>query len=413
MKHVLVLTGRFLPNMSANGVCINNILQRLPKNEYQVTCICYDDTETLQDDKIKVIRVSRGPLYSFLYRYEKNNTPLINTLRKAITFVDKICKIPFLILWPWSDPIYTRRVYRIAENLYKQAPFDYVIAVHMPISSLIVADKLKKKFPQIKYIPVFLDSLSGGRPISMFSEGWNREKKLRWEHLLLPNADKIIVMESSRAHHEQYSSSTTYYNKFVYMDIPLLCEPPKDKYDNPFQEKNEIKVIFSGAAVQPMRNIKFFSELAKAIHTKEPRIVFYIIGQSNCVNLFDPEYIRYIGPVAHENLLSYLYYSDILLNFGVRVPSAISGKIFEYMAFGKPIVSTFSIENEACIPYLQKYPISLIIKEDMDNLEQASEDMLSFIHTSLGRRVEFNQIKVSFRNNIPDTFIEEIFEKDC
>ena len=406
MKHVLVLTGRFLPQMSANGVCINNIIQRLPKSEFQVTCICYDDTETMQDDTIKIIRVSR------VYRTEKKNSPLVNALKKAAITGEKICKIPFLISWPWSDPFYTRRVYRIAKELYSLTPFDYVIAVHMPISSLIVADKLKKKFPRIKYIPYFLDSLSGGRPISLFSEEWNRKKKLDWEKRLLPNADKIVVMESSCAHHEQYSSSTSYYNKFVYLDIPLLCKPEKKEYKNPFSENDKIIVTFSGAAVQPLRNMIFFSELAKTIHAMDPKIVFYIIGQSNCEKLYDPDYIRYLGPIAHENLLPYLDHSDILLNFGVRVPSAISGKIFEYMAFGKPIISTFSIENEACIPYLLKYPISLLVEENMDKLEKSAEEMLSFMHTAAGRRVEFAQIKDTFRNNLPETFIEEIFEKD-
>lgn len=397
--------------MSANGVCINNIIQKLPVNDYNVTCLCYDDYETTSDDLVRIIRISRGPFKSFLYRNETNNNRVIKVLCKIVSFLEKAINILFIASWPWNDPIYTGKVFKRTKQLHKETAFDYIIAVHTPISSLIVAHRMKKKYPNIKYIPYFLDSLSGGRPYSLISKKCNLIKKLQWEKHLLSNADKIIVMESSRKHHEQYSCETSYYNKFIYLDVPLLNIHEEIKYDNPFPDDDEIRVLYSGVAIQPMRNMSFVANLAKKVHEIDSRIVFYVIGQCNCENLFDPTYIRYLKSIPHEQLLPYLEYSDVLINFGVRVPSAISGKIFEYMSFGKPIISTFSIPNEACITYLYRYPLSLLLEENKDNIDKTAHDTVDFIIRNLGKKVNLFDIKKTFKNNLPETFIEEVFEK--
>jgi glycosyltransferase involved in cell wall biosynthesis len=217
-------------------------------------------------------------------------------------------------------------------------------------------------------------------------------------------------MEASRKHHEMYSSQMSYYNKFLYLDIPLLCGHEETFLKNPFPANDEIRVVYTGVALQPMRNISYFVELAKKVNAIDPRIVFYVIGQSNCANMFNHKCIRYLDSMPHEQLLPYLESADVLINLGVRVPSAISGKIFEYMSFGKPIISTYSIPNEACITYLNRYPMSLLIEESDSGIEQAAKEMVDFISSNLGNRIGFNDIKSIYRNNLPETFIEEVFE---
>lgn len=410
-KNILFLTGRYLPNMSANGVCINNIIRTLPPDDYKVSCICYDDGEKTAGDNVRIIRVSRGLLKSLMYKTEKKSGKLNAVFGKAIALANKIKDIPFLLSWPWNDPIFTNRVFRKAEKLHKKNPFDYVVAVHMPLSSLIAANKLKKKYPEVRFIPYFLDSLSAGRPISYMSEEWNRKKKLNWERKLLPAADKIVVMEASRAHHEKYSAQAEYYDKFVYLDVPLLCVQNNTDAPNPFGEEQKIQVTFGGAALHPMRNMQFFIKLADKIHSIDDRIVFNIIGQCNCQDRFDPEIIRYHQPLPHDQLIPYLAHSDVLLNFGVRVPAAISGKIFEYMSFGKPIISTYGIQDEACIPYLKKYPRALLIEENEDVPDQTAQEAAEFIRCSIGCQADTETIKTTYRNNLAETFIQEIFDE--
>ncbi len=406
-KRVLVLLGRYFPKASANSICTQNILDLLPKEKYDIEIICYKDGLNTNTG-YKVSKISRGLIHNLDYKFESKSDRISGVLRKCCTLLIKAKLLPFLFVWPWADPIFTYKVYRKAEELNAICAFDYVLSIHMPISSLIVGNKLKKKHNSIKYIPVFWDSLSGGVPISLFSKEWNLNKKLKWERKLLKNADKIVVMESSRLHHLKYSKMFDYYTKFIYLDIPLLvCHNTRD-YISPFN-KEKINVVFCGTANFPMRNIEYFGILAKNIENIDNRIMFYVIGKCNCTNYFTSTNITYLQEIPHDKLPPYIACSDVLLNFGVKTPSAISGKIFEYMAYAKPIISTYSIAEEACIPYLKKYPVSLLIDENDVNYESQARKIVDFINYSVNKKIDIVEIRNIFKNNMPETFDNAIF----
>jgi glycosyltransferase involved in cell wall biosynthesis len=277
----------------------------------------------------------------------------------------------------------------------------------MPLSSVIVGHKLKNEYPEIQFYPYFLDSLSGGRPIGIMSEQWNMKMKLKWEDRLLVNADKIIVMESSRAHHEKYNKNKCFYNKLFYLDIPLLSETHSDAIRR--KKDDKINVIFCGTANYPMRNVKYFLDLVSRI--KNDNIIFTFIGSSNYKPLTESKIknVRYIPSVAHDMLTEYYLNADILFNLGVTTKSAISGKIFEYMSYGKPIISTYSIDDEACLPYLQKYQLSFLVDERSDITNEKAAELYNFIEENYNKRVDISYIKKIFYKNMPNTFVDEIF----
>ena len=410
MKRVLILTGRYLPTPSVNSVCIHNITQKMSADEYDITYIGYKDGKFITNNGEKIYRVSRGILYSLSYRLENNKSHIVNIAKKIISVFIKIKQLPFLVCWPYNDPIYTKRVYSLAKKLHKKNPFDAVIAVHMPLSSIIVGHKLKKKYPNILFYPYFLDSLSGGRPIRIMSESWNLKKKLHWEEKLLDNADKIIVMEASRKHHEKYNAQKDFFSRFCYLDIPLFIGGTLQK--KKLKEiDGKINIVFCGTANYPMRNIKYFFEIANFIKNVNKNIFFTFIGLSNYRPLIENIYenIRYISFVPHDKLDEYLNSADIFLNLGVTTPSAISGKIFEYMSYGKPIISTYSIDNEACLPYLRKYPLSFLIDEREKNIEIVAKETLKFISENCDKQIDSSLISDTFILNKPETFIEALF----
>ena len=65
MKRVLVLEGRYFPKASANTICMQNVLDSLEKNLYEVDIICYKDG--LENENKNVYKISRG-LIQFLPR---------------------------------------------------------------------------------------------------------------------------------------------------------------------------------------------------------------------------------------------------------------------------------------------------------------------------------------------------------
>lgn len=403
--NILILTGRYLPKMSPNGVCINNIIHCLIDSGHKVTCVCYDDKLSYTNEKIEIVRIPRDFINELQYKLEDDNSRKTSVLKKICKWIKKIDTVLHIPIWPWLDPYFTRREYIVAKQIVENKNIDAIIAVHMPLSSIIVGARLKKKYPHIKFYPYFLDSLSGGRPLSLFSVDWNTKKKLAWEKKLLPYADKIIVMNSSKAHHEKYSKNLSYYERFMFLDIPLLKKIEQNNLDNPFDD-NFINIVFCGTANTPMRNIQYFSLLAKELRTT--KIKFTIIGECNCINLLQENNIEYIAFIPHEELLRYLANADAFINFGVRTPSAISGKIFEYMAYGKPIISTFSIDNEACIPYLKKYPAALLIDERENNVKAAADKLRKFIDENGKRELDMSLIYQIYQDNLPESFVQKL-----
>lgn len=99
-----------------------------------------------------------------------------------------------------------------------------------------------------------------------------------------------------------------------------------------------------------------------------------------------------------------------MLNIGVNTPSAISGKIFEHMYYGKPIISTYSIDNEACIPYLAKYPLSYMIDEIITDLESQAKKLNLFIEEYKNKRISAENIINEFYLNTLNAFINIIEE---
>lgn len=401
-KRILILMGRFFPKASPNSICLEQIVELLNEQNIDITCICYDDG--LTDDKernISVHKIKRGPIMTQEYRLENQNASCRKTL---LGILKKIKQIMLLFIYPWNDPIFTFKVYKLSKKLYSINEYDLVLCIHMPISSVIVGHLLKRKYSKIKFVPYFLDSLSGGRPFRFMPLKWNLKKKCKWEEKLLSNADSILVMESSRKHHEKYNANQGFYKNLVFLDIPLIKEVPNIK-ENFKQKDDQIIVLFCGTANYPMRNVKYFLDIINCL--EDENICFMFIGESNCSNLFENKNVKYLKNMKHDELIKYYEKADFLLNLGVKTPSAISGKIFEYMSYGKPIISTYSIDEEACIPYLNKYPIKLLIDERVDFRKQ-SINLYEFIMKNINKHVDFKEINEIYFKNTPDAFINEI-----
>ena len=99
--------------------------------------------------------------------------------------------------------------------------------------------------------------------------------------------------------------------------------------------------------------------------------------------------------------------AHVLINLGNKESAVIPSNIFEYMSYGKPIISTYSIDDEACIPYLNKYPLSLLLDERETDLKKQRKILEEFILDVKGKSVDFKEIKDIFKNNMPETFVEE------
>lgn len=95
------------------------------------------------------------------------------------------------------------------------------------------------------------------------------------------------------------------------------------------------------------------------------------------------------------------------MNIGVRESNAISGKIFEYMSFGRPIISTYFIDNEACIPFLKKYPLGLMVDERL-SVESNVAKVANFLQLHKNQYADFEIVKNLFPKCLASSYVSII-----
>ena len=83
-------------------------------------------------------------------------------------------------------------------------------------------------------------------------------------------------------------------------------------------------------------------------------------------------------------------------------------KIFEYMSYGKPIISTAPISNEPCMKYLKTYPLSLVVDENNNSLDCNVEIVESFILNNCCKHCDSENLKEIYALNTPKAFYDTI-----
>lgn len=406
MKKILFLTTE---KDSANGICTKTVMQEFAQKDFKIYFITNDlnpkNKNYIEDNIIYYTVRPRFVRYLEL----KNNKSAKNKLIKNICFIlNKMKLLMSYPTWPLISPLYTYRIYKLAKKICINEKIDCIIPVYTQIDTLIAAHFIKKQL-NIKYIPYFLDSLSGGYGPKILSKNWVIKRGLKWEEILLSNADRIIMMESSRKHYEKYKDIIRFYNKIVFLDLPLLKQVDIKEKNN-ILKNDKINLVYTGSLPLHIRNPEYFIKVFKNI--SNPNLRLYLIGVSESADKLkkyqnEDERIIIVPHVTHDIAISVINDADVLVNFGNNLPTMAPSKIFEYMSTGKPIISTCPIKDEPSKAYLEKYPYHLFIFED-EGSDSAANKVDEFIKNNLGKRAKFEQIESLFFKNTPKVFFEII-----
>jgi len=408
MKKLLVLTGRYYPKASPNSICVKQVIDALREKGWETTVICYDDG-LKEEGEERVYRVSRGAVQSAIYKKEEGKTRSARVRLKLLGLLRNIKQLPFILSWPWTDPAVTKRTLRLAERLYAKERFDAVVAVHMPISNVIVGHKLKERHPELGLYPYFLDALIGGYLPRVMSRAAYERKALKWEKKLLANADKAVFMEANREHHERVFEGDPLKERFVYLDIPLFTARERADKTRPGTD-----IVYVGTLAPGMRSPEFFLKVFGKAAGPDWRLTF--VGDAGCAAVNSAaardERIRCVGRISHEEALDYERGADILLNLGNRNPNLTPSKVFEYAGFGAKIVSTYSSDDDRSLAALAKYPAALMLDERETDITAAAERLRAFAEAE-AEKIPIGELESRFYANTPDAFAKLLTEDEA
>jgi glycosyltransferase involved in cell wall biosynthesis len=212
-------------------------------------------------------------------------------------------------------------------------------------------------------LPIVLD-LHENFPAAIQSYNWTKGllrkfiiRPKRWLNLekkIIENIDKLIVLSESYkrklCHRYSFLNSK---DVIVYPNVPNIEEFESYPVDKNILTKGEKKILFYFGVVAERRGIYLCIEALKILQKKFPFLTLLIIGPVDKI-----ETKRFWNAIQNEGvkdsvtyfpwkdislLPSYIYNSDICLSpllKNEQHDSGIANKVFQYMLFGKPIITS-------------------------------------------------------------------------
>lgn len=415
MKKIMIIMDGYPPSASPNDLCVNNVIELL-KQKYDILILTRCRIGRKNEENIngvKVIRVFKGPLDILgIWASMNKGTARSNIIYKINYLKTRVIQILTIPIYPVFAPIYQWRLSRKAVKECTRNSVDAVISVCFPPESLIAGQYIRKKIPDTVYVPYFIDAYACGTYPRYLPYKYAFNRKIRYERKMVSGANAIVAMESSRKFHEEHNSE--FYKNIKYLNPTFLVKPKLEKSSikSDLIEEKMINILYTGYLYLPDRDPSFLIKLISSWHRKDVCLIF--VGGGKCKNIILSAkkafsgVLKYSDFLPHEEVLQLIDKADVLINMGVSNSNAISGKIFEYMAFGKPILSTFFREDDASLKYLRRYPLSCCINQETMDFETASCLSKQFVENNVGKVVPFEQTKKMFYSSTPEAFVDVI-----
>lgn len=394
------------PTSSPTSIVVKPVIEKLQANyEVYILSIGKSNNYLSSDHKIKLYTVHGG--------VEKNDQKsfFLTKLSRLKLRLQQIFNIP---IFPVLRPIVLKRFKDAALSICEKEKIDCIISVCFPQEAVAAGSYVKTIMPEITFVPYIIDAFAGGTLPKYLPSKYARKKKIDFENKVTKNSDLIIAMESAKPFYVSHDMIDNHY----FLNPALLKSNEVTNLTG--DEKSghldctKINILYTGYLYLPDRNPSYVIHLISALRLDNVCLSFIGNCSEDVLKVIEAEKVdfygelKHIGFVQHDELKSWLNDADILLNLGVSNSNAISGKIFEYMAYGKPILTTYFDENDAALPYLKRYPLSFCINQDNESLEIATQNLRRFIDNSLGKKVPYEYVKKEFYSSTPEAFVELI-----
>ncbi len=328
------------------------------------------------------------------------------TATKPIEYVKKI------INWPVVNPHSSEQCYADILKHLDQYAYDAMLVMHMPYDGVLAAVKAKKKHPDVKLIMYELDPITYEIDKQRKSLGrYLYFMRIFAEKRTFQICDVILHMECNRKKYE-HKRYDVYRDKFVYLDFPLIHYTGQQKSEGR-KDGQSFRFIYTGKLMSHFRSPMYLLQVLAEVWKKvDLQVIFF--SQGDCERAISEfaethSFVQQRGYVSKKELQQEIDASDCLINIGNKISDMLPSKLLTYIETGMPILHVRNQENDACIPYLKKYDLALIIDEK-DPVEVSAEKMIAFIQNSIGKRLGSDWIVKTYRKNTPEYSAQCIYE---
>ncbi len=272
--------------------------------------------------------------------------------------------------WLWSRLSRKAAVKAIQDNDIK-----IIYTTSAPYSDHLLGLYLKRKFPDITWVVDFRDEWTNN-PYTLDNPHWfyRTKKEKKMEREVLENADALITNTPVMRKNFVENNNLKGDNFFV---IPNGYDVEDfEKFDLTKPKNEKLTLTYTGALYGRRKPDTFFKALSELISEN------IIDGNKICVNLIGNYHkdklqaqidsfsltnqIKIVGYVPHDECIKRQLDSDILVlieGTGRGADAFYTGKIFEYMNTGRPVLAVLP-ENGAAADLVRKTKIGKVAHTD-------------------------------------------------
>lgn len=424
MYKILILTGRFLPKASANGLITYNIISELKKRGHKVICIATKQEEENDYEEINGIPIYRVRETLFAQKLQTASVKKISVFQRIelsfLSFLRRLKSLTILYKFPDTEPSQTRKRLRLAKELHEKEGFDCVIGVFRPFSNVATTIRMKKMFNELLCGAYYLDIVGGATPPSFLPMCIYQKLCSKGELRAFKGLDFILMAKGGRATYEQrlYKSVN---KKITYVDFPVFCvdsnfSTSKDISAHEF-DTTQINLIYAGTLDKNIRNPEYLLMLLKAASAKQKGVVLHIFGQGNCGDILERykncSEIKIIehGRVPHNEVKIAMGRADFVVNISnnTSIQDIVPSKIFELFATGKPIINIVYNPNDITQTYFSRHPSVCSLPQWCD-VEENVQRICDYLIAEKGNTYDTLDYKYKFIENTPE-YTVDIIEK--
>lgn len=279
---------------------------------------------------------------------------------------------------------------KIVENLGQQA--DVVISTFGPRSAHLLAAHMKVSNPDLLWVADYRDLWSQGHHLGLNSKAKNRERKLELESVG-KYADIVTTVSAELAH-----SLSDLFDRAVNVVMNGFDISSDEVARNLSRDRSEsvrapLRIAYTGMIYEgrqePTALFNAIRELMDegALRPGDLIVDFYGARQPGISNLASAyqidEFVRVHGHVKREKALDAQRNADALLLLEDTSPEAkgvLTGKLFEYLSAGVPIICLGGIDNSAIERVLNFCGSGISLGKDVGLVKQALLDLISSRH---------------------------------
>ena len=344
MQKILVICDRIPPEHSATGKIAFSIAKELSKHS-QVFLVCLTSKKMKYENE-------RITIDTYTDRYGQYQEK-VQTALNSFGFNKTFRKVVYHVYYYWAKKKGFSSVNSHENQLKKKCreiivanDIDTILSVSNPFDCHKIASSLVQSNSKLRWYAYMMDSNRN----NAVSAGCRDE-----EIHVFRNVKKIFIMPALLNDNDFLKD---FEGKFSVLNLPIIPMKCKNGHVN---DTSDIVFIYAGMFYREIRNPKHLLDL----FTKLPQNYVLHLYSKGCEDIVK-EYQTILGRrlqvkgfIVIDELEKRISEANILVNIGNTVNNQVPSKVYESIAFGKPILNLFQRQDDISVQHLTKYPVFL------------------------------------------------------